>query len=69
MCGLEHKGEIGWQSLQSRWGLILSQYRRHMEYNNTRVAIETLVGNKGTGRYILGDLQKVFDNIENNDYK
>ena len=44
------KGEIGWQSLQSKWGLILSQYKRHLEYNNTRVAIEGMVGNDGSWR-------------------
>ena len=69
LCGLDHKGESGWQSLQSKWGLILCQYRRHMEYTNTRVAIQNMVGNDGSERYNLGDPQKVFDNIENSDYK
>ena len=69
LCGLDHKGEIGWQSLQSKWGLILKQYKRHLEYNNTRVAIEGMVGNDGSERYNLGDPQKVFDNIESIDYK
>ena len=69
LCGLDHKGEIGWQSLQSKWGLILSQYKRHLEYNNTRVAIQSMVGNDGSERYNLGDPQKVFDNIESIDYK
>ena len=69
LCGLDHKGEIGWQSLQSKWGLILSQYKRHLEYNNTRVAIQSMVGNDGSEQYNLGDPKKVFDNIESIDYK
>ena len=61
LCGLDYKGEIGWQSLQSKWGLILSHYKRHLEYNNTRVAIEGIVGNEGSERYNNGDPNKISD--------
>ena len=63
LCGLDHKGDSGWQSLESKWGLILSQYRRHIEYNTTHLAIRSM-----PERYNLGDPQRVFDNIDSTDY-
>ena len=63
-CGSDHKGDSGWQSLQSKWGLILSQFRRHIEYKTTHLAIRGM-----PEQYNLGDPHKVFDNILNSDYK
>ena len=64
LCGLDHKGDSGWQSLQSKWGLILSKYRTHTEYKTTHLAIRGMPED-----YNLGDPQQVFDNIQNSDYE
>ena len=71
LCGLDHKGESGWQCLRSGFGLMLREYRRHIEYNNTDKAFKIMKNNTIMSgvNYKTGDPITLFDNIDNVGYE